>query len=169
MTARKYYHRALQLIGPKLFQAQDRFTSATTPAEEYASLHNTIQILSKELEVVKAALAQLPPCYLDGIRDVSLEAIAKLVADVVLEGSGALTDDQLIEIARQTVSEIISSRAVNAITVAFWRPETIVDKKTPAASVDWAPDGEWDEADTVLPGDYSRHAYRVNANNTATW
>ena len=169
MTARKYYHRALQLIGPKLFQAQDRFTSATTPAEEYASLRNTIQILSKELEVVKAALAQLPPCYLDDIRDVSVEAIVRLIADVVLERSGALTDNQLIEIARQTVSEIISSRAVNAITVAFWRPETIVDKKTPAASVDWAPDGEWDEADTVSPGDYSRHAYRVDANDTATW
>jgi len=169
MTARKYYHRALEIIGPRLFQAQDRFTSAATPVEEYASLRNTIQILSKELEVVKAALAQLPPCYLDGIRDVSVEDCVRLIADVVLESPAALTDNQLIEIARQTVGEIISSRAVNAITVAFWRPETIVDKKSPAASVDWAPGGEWDRADTVSPGDYSRHAYRVNANDTATW
>lgn len=131
MTARKYYHRALQLIGPRLFQAQDRFTPAAASGEEYASLRNTIQIFSKELEVVKDALAQLPSCYLDGIRDVSLEAIVRLIADVVLERAGALTDNQLIEISRQTVSEIISSRAFNAITVTFWRPETIGDRRLP--------------------------------------
>ena len=73
----------------------------------------------------------------------------------------ALTDGQLIEIARQTVNDVVSSQAVNAITVAFWRPETIDDKKTPAASVDWAPDGEWDKAETVASGEYSTHSYAV--------
>lgn len=111
----------------------------------------------------------LPSYHLDDVRDVSADECVKLIADVVLEGSGALTDGQLIEIARQTVDDLVSSKAVNAITVAFWRPETIADKKTPAASVDWAPDGEWDKAETVASGDYSSHSYWVNANDTAKW
>ncbi len=180
VNARKYYERARDIIEPRLFRTQDRLASVTTlPAEEYASLRNELLLLTQEKEAVEAALAQLPPVaiwddqslppfHLEDIRDVSVEAIVRLIADVVLERSGALTDSQLIEIARQTVNEVVSSRAVNAVTVAFWRPETIVDKKTPAASVDWAPDGEWDKADTVSPGDYSKHAYWVNANDTAT-
>ena len=111
----------------------------------------------------------LPSYHLDDIRDASADGCVRLIADVVLEGSGALTDGHLIEIARQTVNDLISSKAVNAITVAFWRPETIADKKTPAASVDWAPDGEWDKAETVVSGDYSSHSYWVNANDTAKW
>ncbi len=181
VNARTYYEKARDIIEPKLFQAQNRLASgATLPAQEYASLRNAIQVLSQELEAVEAGLAELPPAeiwdsqplpsyHLDTIRDVSVGDCVKLIADVVLEEPGALTDNQLIGIARQVVDEIVSSRAVNAITVAFWRPETIVDKRLPAASVDWAPDGEWDRADTVSPGDYSGHAYRVNANDTAKW
>jgi len=121
------------------------------------------------VSVNDTANQSLPSYRLDDIRDVSAGECVKLIADVVLEDPGALTDDQLIEIARQTVNDIVSSKAVNAITVAFWRPETIADKKTPAASVDWAPDGEWDKAETVALGNYSSHSYWVNANDTVKW
>ncbi len=181
VNARKYYEEALELIEPKLASAQAKLSSVTTiAAEEYANLRNEIELLTQEKEAVERGLTTLPPAeslnaqmlpsyYLDDIRDVSAGECVRLIADVVLEGSGALTDGQLIEIARQTVSDIVSSKAVNAITVAFWRPETIVDKKTPAASVDWAPAGEWDKAETVASGEYSTHSYWVNANDTAKW
>jgi len=182
VVARRYYEKALELIEPRLTNAQAKMSSVTTiAAEEYASLRNDIKLLTQEKEAVERGLATLPlvedlrpdaqplSYSLDDIRDVSAGKCVRLIADVVLEGSGALTDGQLIEIARQTVNDVVSSQAVNAITVAFWRPETIDDKKTPAASVDWAPDGEWDKAETVAAGDYSTHSYWVNANDTAQW
>jgi len=180
VNARKHYEKALEIIKPRLASAQARLASVTViAAGEYANLRNEIKLLTQEKESVERGLAALPPVedlgpaaqplsyHLDDIRDVSADECVRLIADVVLEGSGALTDGQLIEIARQTVNDVVSSKAVNAITVAFWRPETIADKKTPAASVDWAPDGEWDKAETVASGDYSSHSYWVNANDTA--
>jgi len=182
VNARKHYEKALEIIKPRLASAQARLSSVTViAAGEYANLRNEIKLLTQEKESVERGLAALPPVedlgpaaqplsyHLDDIRDVSADECVRLIADVVLEGSGALTDGQLIEIARQTVNDVVSSKAVNAITVAFWRPETIADKKTPAASVDWAPDGEWDKAETVASGDYSSHSYWVNANDTAKW
>ena len=179
VNARKYYEKALEIIEPRLSQARNRLASVTKlPAEEYANLRNTIQVLTQAKEAVEAGLAQLPPVEtwevqslpvyrLDEIRDVSVSDCVRLIADIILESKGFLPDGQLIEIARQTVNDIVSSRKVNAVTVAFWRPETIVDKKAPAALVDWAPKGEWDKAATVATGDYSAHSYRLVANETA--
>jgi len=186
INARKYYEKSLEIIEPKLTRAQAKLTSATTiAAGEYSKLRDAVELLTQEKQSVERGLAALPPVedvdvdvdsdaqppsfHLDGIRDVSDDACVKLIADVVLERPGVLTDAQLIDIARQTVDEIVSSKAVNAISVAFWRPETLIEKKTPAASVDWAPDGEWDRAEDVITGNYSSHSYWVNANDTAKW
>ena len=109
----------------------------------------------------------LVPFHLHGTRDVSFSVCVRLLADVVLEKEEALSDEQLIHIAQQVVNSIISAKKVNAIGVFFWGPESSVGQGIAAASVDWAPEGRWEKADTVEAGDYSRHRFRVDFNRTA--
>ena len=109
----------------------------------------------------------VPAFHLHGTRDVSFSVCVRLVADVVLQKEEALSDEQLIHIAQQVVNSIISTRQVNAIGVFFWGPESAIGQGLAAASVDWAPEGRWEKADTVETGDYSRHRFRVDFNRTA--
>jgi len=91
----------------------------------------------------------------------------RVSADVVFENEEAVSDEQLIGIAQQVVNSIISTKQVNAIGVFFWGPESAIGHGWAAASVDWAPEGRWEKADTVETGDYSKHRFRVVFNRTA--
>jgi len=109
----------------------------------------------------------VPAFHLHGTRDVSFSVCVRLVADVVLQKEEALSDEQLIHIAQQVVNSIISTKRVNAISVAFWGPESSIGQGLAAAVVEWAPEGLWEKADTVKSGDYSKHRFRVYVNRTA--
>jgi len=108
----------------------------------------------------------VPPFQLNSTRDVSFANCVRIVADVVVQETEPLTDRQLIEIARRIVDNITTSKPVNAIGVFFWYSESSVGQQAAAASVDWAPSGQWDKADTMPTGNYSKHSYRVDFNNT---
>lgn len=109
----------------------------------------------------------IPSFQLNGTHDVSFANCVRIVADVVVQKTGPLTNRQLIEIARQIVADITTSKRVNAIGVFFWYSESTVGQQAAAASVDWAPSGQWDKADTMPTGSYSKHSYRVDFNNTS--
>jgi|AntAceMinimDraft_16_1070373.scaffolds.fasta_scaffold63749_2 hypothetical protein len=130
----------------------------TTGCDEKAST-STLTTAPQESVVV-------PPFQLNGTRDVSFVNCVRIVANVVVQKTGPLTDRQLIEIAGQIVDDITKSKSVNAIGVFFWYSESTVGQQAAVASVDWAPSGQWDKADTVSTGSYSRHSYRVDFNNT---
>ena len=113
------------------------------------------------------ASISVPRFLLLGLRDASFAACIRLIADVLILEPGALTDKQLIEIARSVVKKIIATKRVNAIGVFFWYKASNVGKTIAKASVDWAPYGQWDKACTRPPGDYSRHSFRVDFNRTS--
>ena len=107
----------------------------------------------------------IPPFQVDSTRDVSLYRCVRIIADVVVQKTGPLTDEQLLQIARIVVNDITSSKRVNAIGIFFYHSATDIGLGADA-SVDWAPHGEWGEAYSVPTGDYSEHSYRVDFNNT---
>jgi len=142
----------------------------TTGCDEKASTSTPTTAPQESAAVPPSAAPQesvaVPPFQLNGTRDVSFANCVRIVANVVLQKTGPLTDRQLIEIAGEIVDDITKSKSVNAIGVFFWYSESTVGQQAAAASVDWAPSGQWDKADTVSTGSYSRHSYRVDFNNT---
>jgi hypothetical protein len=144
--------------------------SAATEAEQVVVPEPTAPSSQPEEEGATtsqtAEIENLPAFQLQGTRDVSFAQCVRIVADVVLDEVVSLSDDQAVEIARRTVEAIIASRHVNAVGVFIWLPGSEVGKEDAAVSIDWAPDGQWDQADSVSTGDYTQHAYRVVFNNT---
>ena len=108
----------------------------------------------------------VPPFQLEGTRDASIANCVRIVADVLLQETGPLTDEQLVEIARRAVGSITELQSVNAIGVLFWYSEDAIGQEAAAASVDWAPYGQWSKANTVPTGSYSNHSYQVAFNST---
>ena len=108
----------------------------------------------------------VPPFQLEGTRDASFVDCVRIVADVLLQETGALTDEQLIEVARRVVADITELQAVNAIGVLFWYSQGAIGQQAAVASVDWAPYGQWSQASTFPTGNYSSHSYRVEYNST---
>jgi len=108
----------------------------------------------------------VPPFQLEGTRDASFADCVRIVADVLLQETGRLTDEQLVEIARQAVGSITELQSVNAIGVLFWYSKDAIGQEAAVASVDWAPYGQWGKANTVPTGSYSNHSYQVAYNTT---
>lgn len=113
-----------------------------------------------------ATTISVPAFHIEDLRDVSFANCVRIVADVLVLEKKALTDEQLIEIARRVVDKITSTKRVNAIGVFFWYSVDAIGKQAAAASVDWAPYGKWKKANTVPTGNYSKHSFTVNFNNT---
>ena len=87
--------------------------------------------------------------------DVSFGAVVRIVYRVGV--SGPLTEEVLARIAQEIVDEETGQQDVNAIGFFFYLPDTDTASVYTAGKADWAPDGDWESADTVEVGDYSRH------------
>ena len=107
----------------------------------------------------------VPPFQVYSTRDVSLYRCVRIIAEVVVQKTGRLTNEQLLRIAQIVVNDIISSKRVNAIGIFFYHSADDIGMGADA-SVDWAPHGQWGEACIVPTGDYSEHSYSVDFNDT---
>ena len=87
--------------------------------------------------------------------DVSVGATVRITYRVSV--SGALTDADIRRIAQEIIDDETSQQDVNAIGFYFYLPGTDTTGVFTAGGADWAPDGDWESADTVQAGDYSRH------------
>ncbi len=93
--------------------------------------------------------------------DVSLGDVIRLVFRVRV--SSAATEAELEEIANQIIGDEIAERDVNAIGFFFYLPDSDTNGPYTAGTGDWAPNGSWEDADTVVAGDYSTHQLSVEA------
>jgi len=84
------------------------------------------------------------------------EKIARLGYHIKLEPNN---ETPLLEIAKEIVEE--TKTPVNAITVFFWKEGQKVGREVAYASIDWAPFGKWESADTANAGDYTNHEYNI--------
>lgn len=71
-------------------------------------------------------------------------------------------ESQVIAIAKHIVATESQKRPVNAISMAFYGPNSNPSGAFSVAKVDWAPEGKWENADSVKAGDYSTFRYSID-------
>ena len=93
--------------------------------------------------------------------DVSLGEVVRIFFSVRV--SSAATDAELGEIANLLIDDETAQQAVNAIGFSFYLPGSDVNGPFTAGTGSWAPNGNWEDAHTVVTGDYSIHELTVKA------
>lgn len=73
-----------------------------------------------------------------------------------------LTDEELLAIAEELVTETTQEQSINAVVVHIWDDEADVGWVGNDAKVEWAPYGDWASAGDVSTGDYSVHEYAID-------
>ena len=91
--------------------------------------------------------------------DVSVDDLVLVAFSVQV--SSEPTKAELEEIANQLITDETQERDVNAIGFFFYLPDSNTSGPYTAGTGDWAPNGNWDDADTVEAGDYSTHQLAV--------
>ena len=100
--------------------------------------------------------APIPVEYeIAGREDVSFATTTRIVYRVSV--SEPLTESSLMAIADEIIAAETASQDVNAIGFFFYLPGTDTNGAYTAGVADWAPNGDWAEADSVQAGDYSQH------------
>ena len=79
--------------------------------------------------------------------------------------SSASTDAELTEIAYQLIDDETGQSDVSALKFFFYLPGTDTNGPYTAGTGDWSPGGVWEDADTVVAGDYTTHELSVAAGN----
>jgi len=93
--------------------------------------------------------------------DVSVSDVIRIVFRVRV--SSEPTQPELEEVANQLIEGETSQNDVNALGFFFYLPDTDTNGPYTAGTGDWAPNGVWEDADTVVAGDYSTHQLTVEA------
>ena len=88
------------------------------------------------------------------------EPIVRIVYNVRLDKPEG--EESLLEISKHVVDWCLEGLSVNCVGVFYWLPGQEIGREQAYASIDWAPNGKWEDGDTMVPGDYSHHEYVVN-------
>ena len=88
------------------------------------------------------------------------EPIVRIVYNVRLDKPE--NKKSLLEISKHVVDWCLEGLSVNCVGVFYWLPGQEIGREQAYASIDWAPNGKWEDGDTMVPGDYSHHEYVVN-------
>ena len=88
-------------------------------------------------------------------QDVSFGATKRIVYRVVV--SGHMVEADLKRITDEIIKSEKKRGAVNAIGFFFYLPGTDTSSVYTAGKADWAPNGDWSQADSVKTGDYSKN------------
>lgn len=103
-----------------------------------------------------------PPEYaVANQEDISYSNVVRIRVDIVIEtAADDLTDDDLRRLGEAEVDRITSEQDVNAIAVFLYNDAADVGW-TADVSIEWAPNGEWDQAESVETGDYHSHEFAI--------
>ena len=74
-----------------------------------------------------------------------------------------VNEAELRAISEEILAEIKNSGPVNAVNIWFYLEGTDTTGSYSAGMVEWAPNGDWGDANTVRSGDYSLHRFTINA------
>lgn len=108
-----------------------------------------------------AASPAPPPGYKVVVtRDVSMGAVRRFQVKVSLPED--YSRDVVERVAKAVVADTTKTQPVNGISILFYGPGTSTDGVYDVAMVEWAPKGQWGEADSVRTGDYGTFRYAVS-------
>lgn len=101
-----------------------------------------------------------PSYTVHDVSDISYGDVVRVRVDIELYSIGDnLSDEEFHRLSQDVVCRVISEIAVNAIAIFYWEAGQRPGYETAYASNDWAPYGEWSQADAVETGDYSKHEH----------
>jgi hypothetical protein len=72
------------------------------------------------------------------------------------------SEEQVRQVAEAIVKDTTTGQDVNAIGIFFYGPGVATDGAYDVASVNWAPNGRWEDAGSVQAGDYSSFGYDIS-------
>ncbi len=98
--------------------------------------------------------------------DLSFALVKRLRFFVVVPST--ITVQGVKDVAQAVVDEVIKTQKVNAINIRMVDQLIDVGDIYTIAAVDWVPNGEWVDADTVEAGDYSKHDFSYNIREKVT-
>lgn len=98
------------------------------------------------------------------LRDVSYTGAARKIVDVLIFSD--LSDESLVAEAQSAIQHYAKYGDAQAFCVFFWWSRDDIGTSKAAASVDFAPRGDWGSAHTVPLGDYELHRFSVVFNDT---
>jgi len=104
--------------------------------------------------------AKVPSYRVVKTEDVSYGNVRRLNIRVSVPDHYSRTEVE--QIAMVIVADVRREQRLNAISIMFFGPNTPPSGEWDIASVDWAPNGRWEDAGTVQPGDYWTFRYSVN-------
>lgn len=98
---------------------------------------------------------QIPKYEIVKVEDLSFSTCVRVQYRIRVEKLLSLTE--LADICGEVIKKQKAEKPVNAISFLFYLPLTDTDSISTAGAADWAPNGEWVDADTVKAGNYSKH------------
>jgi len=135
--------------------------------EEYS-----FNVKSEDDSIADSFLATVPPVEeptntpeytIQNNNDISFEGAERRDVDVTSYTENRelvdLSREDIINICKDVISDIISNQHVNAVSFNFWRDTQSIGAEQAQLVVDWAPNGNWGEADSVNTGNYIQHDF----------
>ena len=105
----------------------------------------------------------VPAYTIENTEDVSFLLTDRRVVNVTTgDDVEELTFEDFDAICHDVVYEITTDEDVNAIAIHFWRDGQIIGSESAYAVVDWAPEGNWEDAGDVETGEYDRHEFKYD-------
>jgi len=104
----------------------------------------------------------LKPIPFQLIRDVTFGKCRRFVYCLLTDGEVYDDPGMILQLAEEAVEEVKTVKGkCNAIAVHFYRDVADAQRGECYAVVDYAPEGRWEDADTVDAGRYNRHQFNV--------
>ncbi|MDI9433081.1 MAG: hypothetical protein QM570_15300 [Planctomycetota bacterium] len=97
------------------------------------------------------------------IEDVSFANVKRYSVRVRVEK--VLSRDELDVLSMRIIEDLRMTRAHNAIAIFFYLPDSDPKGLYTAGKAEWAPFGDWGNADQVRTGDYTKHKLQLSVGN----
>lgn len=98
--------------------------------------------------------------------DQSFGNVKRLIVRVMMKEH--YSQETVDSVANAIVTRITAAQKVNAVSMLFFGPGTSIDGPWDIANVDWAPNGNWSDADDVRSGEYVSFRYSIQYRPSAT-
>lgn len=104
-------------------------------------------------------MSKIPKYEIVKVEDLSFSTCVRVQYRIRVEKLLSLRE--LADICGGVIEKQKAEKPVNAISFLFYLPGSDINFSHTAGAADWAPNGDWVDADTVKAGDYRKHVLIV--------
>ena len=108
----------------------------------------------------------VPVYNIENTEDISTDETERREVDVTVDyDKKPLREHSVNEIkniSKDIVLKLIDNSPLNAISLQFWQAGQTIGAEAAFGTIDWAPNGNWSDADSVETGNYTEHEFNVD-------